>query len=121
MKFWKYIGMVLLMASASLKVYAQTSGELNRFSNESLSAKNEVRLFPNPTIDYLEVKINNATIEHANFTVHNIIGNVIRVEVEEMADNQYRLRVEDLAPGYYLLAIKDDNNVFKETYKFLKR
>lgn len=121
MKLWKYIGLMFVMAVASLQGYAQTSGELNRFSNESLTSVNEVRLFPNPTIDYLEVEINNPTIEHANFTVHNIIGNVINVEVVELSDNQYRLKVEGLAPGYYLLAIKDDRNIFKETYKFLKR
>ncbi len=102
--------------------FAQSSTrELDRFSNESLETKNEVKIFPNPSTDYLEVKIVNSTLENASFTVHNIIGNVVNTEIEPIGENEFRIRVKDLAPGYYLLAIKDDKNIFKETYKFLKR
>lgn len=121
MKFAKYLLITLLIAGVGQVSFAQNTGELNRFSNESLSVKNEVKLFPNPTTDYLEIKINNATFENATLTVHNIIGNTVEVETELVGENNYRIRVKDLAPGYYLLAIKDENNVFKETYKFLKR
>lgn len=121
MKTVKNIVVILILVLTGINGFAQSSGELNRFSNESLTSKNEVKLFPNPSVDFLEVRIDNSTFENATFTVHNIIGNVIKVEVEQVADNEYRLRVKDLAPGYYLLAIKDDQNVFKETYKFLKR
>lgn len=121
MKYIKNISIFILIILASVKGYSQGSGELNRFGNESLSIKNEVKLFPNPSVDYLEVRINNATIENATFTVHNIIGNIVEVDIENVGESEYRLRVKDLAPGYYLLAIKDDQNLFKETYKFLKR
>lgn len=121
MKFLKYISILFIVVLVSAQGFAQGSGELDRFENESLSIKNEVKLFPNPSVDYLEVRINNSTIENATFTVHNIIGNIVKVEIEHVAESEYRLRVEDLAPGYYLLAIKDDQSLFKETYKFLKR
>ncbi|MEQ8926794.1 MAG: T9SS type A sorting domain-containing protein [Fulvivirga sp.] len=120
MKFLKYISIILVIALASADCFAQ-SGELNRFRNESLSVTNEIKLFPNPSVDFLEVKIDNSTLENVSFTVHNIIGNIVNVEVEKVSDDKFRLRVEDLSPGYYLLAIKDEQNVFKETYKFLKR
>lgn len=104
-----------------MKGFAQSTGELNRFSNESLEEVNKVRLFPNPSVDFLEVRIENSTLESASFTVHNIIGNEIKVDIQLVAENEYRINVKDLPAGYYLLAIKDDQNVFKETYKFLKR
>lgn len=121
MKFLKYISIFLVIALASTNVLAQSNGELDRFGNEELSTKNVIKLYPNPSVDYLEVKINNSTIENASITVHSIIGNVVNVEIEKLANDEFRVRVEDLAPGYYLLAVKDDQNIFKETYKFIKR
>ncbi len=111
----------MIITITSVESFSQTNGELDRFGSEGLSQKNVIKLFPNPSVDFLEVRINNSTIENASFTVHNIIGNVVEVEIDQTSENQFRLRVEDLAPGYYLLAIKDDQNLFKETYKFLKR
>ncbi|MBL6447132.1 T9SS type A sorting domain-containing protein [Fulvivirga sp. 29W222] len=111
----------LILTFSGSSLLAQ-NGEIDRFKDTSLERKiNEVRMFPNPTADYLSVKINNSTLEEASFTVHNIIGNVVDVPVEIMGKNEYRFRVKDLAPGYYLLAIRDDQGYFKETYKFLKR
>ncbi|GAA0890523.1 hypothetical protein GCM10009122_02010 [Fulvivirga kasyanovii] len=111
----------LILTFSGTSVFAQ-NGEIDRFKDSSLEKKlNEVRMFPNPTADYLSVTINNSTLAETSFTVHNIIGNVVDVPVEIVGKNEYRLRVKDLAPGYYLLAIRDDQGYFKETYKFLKR
>ena len=120
MKNIKYITLILLIAFGASNLFAQ-SGELNRFSNEKLSIKNEVKIFPNPSVDYVQLKIENSDLENLSFTVHNIIGNTVNVDIQKLGDNEFRFRVEDLPAGYYLIAIKDDKNVFKETYKFLKR
>jgi hypothetical protein len=121
MKFAKYIFIFAIMASMVQVSFGQTNRELDRFSNESLEVRNQVKIYPNPSTEFLDVRINNSTLKNASFTVHNIIGNVVDTEVEHVGENQFRIRVKDLAPGYYLLAIKDDGNLFKETYKFLKR
>ncbi|UII33088.1 T9SS type A sorting domain-containing protein [Fulvivirga ulvae] len=111
----------LILTFGGTSLFAQ-NGEIERFKDSSLEKKlNEVSMFPNPTADYLSVKINNSTLNKTSFTVHNIIGNVIDVPVENVGENEFRLKVKDLAPGYYLLAIRDDQGYFKETYKFLKR
>jgi hypothetical protein len=117
----KYVLILSLIIGIGNYSFAQTTPELNRFNNESLTVRNQVKLFPNPSVDFLEIKINNATFANATFTVHNIIGNIVEAEIENVGQNQYRIKVKDLAPGYYLLAIKDDQQIFKETYKFLKR
>ncbi len=121
MKKFKYIFTLVIIAVCAQFTFAQNTGELRRFSDESLTVKNEVKLYPNPSVDYLEVRINNSTLTNATFTVHNIIGNVVEAEIETVGEGQYRIKVENLAPGYYLLAIRDDGNFFKETYKFLKK
>lgn len=121
MRKFKYIALVVFIAFVGSNVYAQSDGELNRFRNENLTIKNDVKIYPNPSVDFLQVKIENTDLESISFTVHNIIGNTVNVDIQQLGNNEFRLRVEDLAPGYYLLAIKDDKNLFKETYKFLKR
>lgn len=111
----------LILASVSTSSFAQ-SGEMDRFNHQSLEARtNVVRMYPNPTVDYINVRIENSTLAETNFTVHNIIGNVMEATVEPVGENEFRIKVKDLAPGYYLLAIRDDQGYFKETYKFLKR
>ncbi|UII21279.1 T9SS type A sorting domain-containing protein [Fulvivirga ligni] len=111
----------LSMLLGASSAFAQNV-EMNRFNKASLEVKkNEIKLFPNPTISYLNVKIENSNLKSASFTVHNIIGNVVEVPIEKIEENNYRVKVEDLAPGYYFLAIRDKEGHFKETFKFLKR
>ena len=112
-----FIGCLLAISSTS---FAQV-GELTRFSNDQLINRNEIKLYPNPTIEFLKVKINNSTLKSPSIVIHNIIGNLIEAEVRPIGDSEYMIKVKDLAPGYYLVAIRDDQGSFKETYKFLKR
>ncbi|MEL7004392.1 MAG: T9SS type A sorting domain-containing protein [Bacteroidota bacterium] len=120
MKHLKYI-LFAVMIFCSLGAFAQSStGELERFKNESLVQANDVQLFPNPSVDYLTVRIENFDLKEVNLVVYNIIGNVVEVTSEEVGEGEFRVKVEDLTPGYYLISIRDDQ-FFQETYKFLKR
>ncbi|MTI23026.1 T9SS type A sorting domain-containing protein [Fulvivirga sp. RKSG066] len=121
MKFFRIAILIVLAAFIGGSTFAQQMGELDRFENEKLETINKVRLFPNPTVDYLSVEIANSNLKDVKFTVHNIIGNVVEVEIEQVDENNFKVKVEDLPTGYYLLAIKDDKQKFRETYKFLKR
>ncbi|MEP2771556.1 MAG: T9SS type A sorting domain-containing protein [Fulvivirga sp.] len=121
MKAFKIIILSTVLALVATPIFAQGVGELDRFSNELLDSKNEVKLFPNPSVEYLNVTIANSDLENVTFTVHNIIGNVVEVEVEEVGENDFKVNVKDLPTGYYLLAIKDEKKHFRETYKFLKK
>jgi len=111
----------LLIAAISSTAYSQSLGELDRFDDESLELRNKVRLFPNPTIDYLSIEIINSNLEDVEFTVHNIIGNIVEVDVDKISNNEFKIDVESLPTGYYLVAIKDNKTHFRETYKFLKQ
>lgn len=80
-----------------------------------------VKLFPNPAVEYLSVKLEAPHAKQLKVALHSIIGNTVEVETETVDDHEIRIRVKDLPAGYYLLALKDDASNFKGTYKFLKR
>lgn len=110
----------LLFLSAS--TFGQSKGEMDRFDASMMSeSPNVVKMFPNPSIDYIQIEIQNSTLVDPTLTLYNIIGNEIIVEIEEKKDNLFEIQVKDLPPGYYLIAIKDEQTFFGETYKFVKR
>ena len=108
--------MVIAMAS-----YAQTGQDFPSFGNELLSQKNKIEIYPNPSVDFLNVQIENSNLKNTVLIVYNIIGSKFELEAENVSENQYRLDVRDLPPGYYLLSIKDASSNFSKTFKFLKR
>lgn len=82
---------------------------------------NSVSIFPNPAIEFLNVKFDEPIAKKARLTVHNVIGNIVDVESETIDEHEIRLRVKDLPVGYYLLAVRDDESNSRGTIKFLKR
>ncbi len=79
-----------------------------------------VKLYPNPTTEFLRVKLESPNASFVKLKLHNIIGNLLEIESEIIDDNEVRLKVKDLPSGYYLLAIKDERSGFNGVYKFLK-
>ena len=112
----------MALISFSVDVSAQTRGELDRFDASTMEeSPNVVKLFPNPSVDYIQVEIKNSTLQNPKLTLYNIIGNPIDIEIEQKEGDLFEIQVKDLAPGYYLIAIKDEQTFFGETYKFVKR
>ncbi len=100
---------------------AQNSRDFTNFGDQLLEQKNTVEIYPNPSVDFLNVRIENSDLEKTELVVHSIIGSRFKVEIEKTESNQYKIDVRDLPPGYYLLSIKDPVTEFSKTYKFLKR
>ena len=105
----------------SFGAFAQTGGDFTSFGNELLELKNKVEIYPNPSVDFLNVKINNADLNKTELVVYSIIGSKYQVEIEKTEEYQFKIDVRDLPPGYYLLSIKDPQSDFSKTFKFLKR
>jgi hypothetical protein len=103
-------------------VLAQAPGGLSVDSgvDRAESAK-VVHLYPNPTTEFVHIRLESMNIEHVKVTMHNIIGNELPIEAEKVDDHELRIRVKDFDAGYYLLALRDDQSNFRGTYKFLKR
>lgn len=80
-----------------------------------------VHLYPNPTTEFVHVRLETLNIDHVKVSMHNIIGNELPIETEKIDDHELRIRVKDFDAGYYLLALRDEQSNFRGTYKFLKR
>jgi hypothetical protein len=80
-----------------------------------------VSVYPNPAVDFLNIKLTTLNAHHTKLTLYNILGNEISAETEIVDDHEIRVRVKDLSTGYYLLAVRDEQTQFRGTYKFLKR
>lgn len=113
------LSLYLVLATLTF-VFAQVSGN-TIVQEQRLDISKTVKVFPNPAIDYVYVKLESAKAEEVKVVLHNIIGNPMTVEIEVVAPHELRVRVKDLAAGYYLLAIKDDATGLQGTYKVLKR
>lgn len=105
----------------ALGSYAQSGQDFSTFGDELLIQKNKVEIYPNPSVDYLNVQIKNSDLANTILIIHSIIGNKFEIEAENVGPDQYRLDVRNLPQGYYLLSIKDANTNFSKTFKFLKR
>jgi len=109
---------ILVLAFTS---YGQSGQDFASFGDELLVQKNKVEIYPNPSVDFLNVQIKNSDLSNTVIIIHSIIGNKYELEAENIGPDQYRLDVRDLPKGYYLLSIKDANSKFSKTFKFLKR
>lgn len=86
--------------------------------NESLKS---VRLYPNPSIEYLQVKFETPIARLVKLNVHNIIGSEMPLESEVIDDYQLNVRVKDYTAGVYLLSIRNGESGQKSAFKFLKK
>ena len=80
-----------------------------------------VHLYPNPTTEFVHVRIESMNVDHIKVSLHNIIGNEVPIETEKIDEHEFRIRVKDFDAGYYLVAVRDEQTNFRGTYKFLKR
>ncbi|CAL2095422.1 conserved protein of unknown function precursor containing a type A C-terminal secretion signal [Tenacibaculum sp. 190524A02b] len=72
----------------------------------------EVKLFPNPTKDYIQVISDNKG--ELEITIMDMLGNILKEVKKEHAKN---VNIENLPSGMYLIKVKDKNNKQKSTSK----
>lgn len=121
MKNVRTVFFILALAVIGLSAHAQQKDEMSSSGAPSIDLSKSVSIFPNPAVEYLNVKFENPIAKKTKLTVHNVIGNVVEVETETIDDYEIRLRVRDLPVGYYLLAVRDEESHSRSTIKFLKR
>lgn len=117
----RYLSLILLFLLLLSNVAQAQHAAFDEVTPTQKDAKVKVQMYPNPSTDYLHVKLDGVKAEDLKFSVHNIIGNEIPTEIEYIGTDEVRLRVKELTTGYYLLALRDEHSSFKGTYKFLKR
>lgn len=120
MKIVKTLFFIFAFAVLSRSVHAQQKDEVTAYGGRQLDARS-VSVFPNPAVEYLNVKFEEPIAKKTRLTVHNVIGNIVDVEIETVDEFEVRLKVKDLPVGYYLLAVRDEESNSRSTIKFLKR
>ncbi len=82
---------------------------------ESLDA--EIKLFPNPVVDYVSINFSQST--SASVTIYNLSGQIIRQMSTSNYDNKLIIETNDLESGQYFINIQTSNNQMI-TKKFIK-
>lgn len=80
-----------------------------------------VQLFPNPAIDFINIRFERPDAKTASVSLHNIIGNEIPIEAEVLDEHQIHLKIKDLPTGYYLVTVRQGESNSRNILKFLKR
>jgi hypothetical protein len=120
-KIVKPLFFIFALAVLGYSAQAQQKEELNTTGGSQYNLINSISIFPNPAIEFLNVKFEEPIARKARITVHNVIGNIVEVESETLDEHEIRIKVKDLPVGYYLLAVRDEASNSRGTLKFLKR
>lgn len=78
--------------------------------------KVEVKLYPNPTVDFVNIEIN--TLEGGSFDLRNMIGKQFLTGT--LDDRVKTINIESYHKGIYLLSIYDKHGTRISTKKILK-
>lgn len=125
MKFYTLIFLSLFfighLAIAQNSALDNNKSELPILKKESLQLSMDVELYPNPTVDFLNITLKNSNLKNVEFEMYNVIGNKIDFELDAVNGVSYKINVKDFNPGYYLLIIKDPISRYNKAFKFRKQ
>jgi hypothetical protein len=98
-----------------------TTSETASFTNASLSSisfevLDNIKVYPNPTNNILNVSILNATELPKNYKVVNSLGQLVKTASVSM--HNFNISSSDLSAGIYFLQLNFSNNT--ETIRFIK-
>lgn len=84
---------------------------------EALSINLSVTAYPNPTTDFLILRIAEFDISNLSYHLHNIQGKLLHSE--KIPGNQTSIAMGHLDPGTYFVSVFHENQVVK-TFKVIK-
>ncbi|MDZ7608909.1 MAG: T9SS type A sorting domain-containing protein [Cyclobacteriaceae bacterium] len=113
---------VLFIIVSALAVNAQNSPstEFPNVKKQSLKQPFDVELFPNPSVDFLNISVSDPELKNPQFDVYTVIGNKLTFQVEQQGSTKYKINVQDFSPGYYLLIVRDPVTRANRAFKFRK-
>jgi len=74
-------------------------------------------VYPNPTTDYINLKITGFIPSNLNFQLYNIKGRLLQNKY--IKDNEALIEIKNLMPALYILNVRNDSNEGK-TFKVVK-
>ncbi len=87
---------------------------------EELSNINPVKLWPNPSTEYLNVFVPGFDMEKAEVRITDISGRILNAEISKnsfsSAENKITLNTSNLEAGMYVVSIIDKNKIASKTF-----
>ena len=80
--------------------------------------KLEISAYPNPTIDFLYLKIQNYNQSHLSYQLFDMSGKLIRKQ--DILYSETRISMESLATATYFIRVQE-NDIIIKTFKIIKR
>lgn len=78
----------------------------------------ECVVYPNPTSDYLNLRVDDYELEDLTYELYDMSGNLI--EGQKLTEKTTRIEMSHLTPASYLLVIANKQNEIK-TFKIIKK
>jgi hypothetical protein len=82
-----------------------------------IELSSNLKVYPNPANDLLNVNISNANFKNSSITIYNVSGQQLMNSTMSGANAQ--LNIEDLSNGVYFVTVVNENG-FLKTVKFVK-
>jgi hypothetical protein len=79
-----------------------------------------VSIFPNPTSDLINIRINHSSIGQVVVSITDLQGKEVYNGKYAGISNTIRINTAAFAPGTYVLSLKNNNNQMLGTYKIIK-
>ena len=106
-------------SSGTVTQGVQQSIELFTLSNPELTTVNLTAMtYPNPTSDYITLKISDSALDNLSYKLIDVNGKVIANGSITNADTQ--ISMQSLALGMYILKVNQNNQELK-TFKIIKK
>lgn len=99
---------------------AQQRAHIATINGEVVKKNYQVELYPNPSIDYLNVKSDGDSFTNIEFEIYSLIGNKVQLNFRKIDETHYRIPVSQYASGQYVLVIKDKSTRYRRAFKFQK-
>jgi len=80
----------------------------------------DVKVYPNPSSNILNIQVNYASIEYFNICICDVQGKLVYHEKHAGISNIIRINTTDYKKGNYIISLKNLNNQLLGTYKLIK-
>jgi type IX secretion system substrate protein len=86
--------------------------------NEKLISGIDLTVYPNPAVDFINLKLNHAIDESLTITITNMQGQLVKQEI--MQQQTMKIDFSNLVAGTYLVIVKNAKGDLNNTYKVVK-
>ena len=84
---------------------------------ENLRADIEMSVYPNPTTNFISLKVESSKVEGMQYTITDFSGKVL--QTENFADDIEQINFSNYAVGTYFISVMENNQLIK-SFKIIK-